>query len=674
MKLIEKIEIKYFRSFSDKSVKIISLQDLNIFSGSNDVGKSNVLKALNLFFNDEIAIGEKFSLDKDLSFLQAQRSVKKMNSRRSTRTENDPYVSQRDLFVSVKIHFNRPITSSSSTTPEKFWVHKKWNKNGFNALTSNIDTAYKTKNKKKPNQRQAAALHGQLTQFLNSIYFEYIPAVKDRKFLKYLFNKLQTSIFDRDKSFHSTSVKLNEKITTITSDLFKEFKEKTDIGAEFEIPETLIDFFRTISVSTENGVSLYSRGDGIQARFIPAILNEISKGKKHVLWGFEEPENSYEYRAAEQLAKDFLDEYSKNKQIFITSHTKEFLSLIKGNEKKVSLYRVYNTLRNGSLIDVYREEKGFDKQAIKVQIIGEEDESSLTPQTKDILNKIFEDIGFLETDQYIVENLQNQLKEQRQILDKSDIGLEQRDKIIQSLNNKIKKAIMNKDQLEKEIEEYKKPILYVEDKYDQIYKIAYLKTKDIKCNISDFDELFKTHATFVTRRSEGAGKLAGRLRAPNTDGYEDKRIIGLFDFDKEGREQSYKLGKEKCWKNEYHGDLRMGFFKKRDEHDCFYALLLPIPEELEHLASLEWENFISYIEVENLLPLIFLQNNDFVEEKSRPGGKYFKFKKTKKDKLWKKLFDLPVDDFKHFTPLFDKIEKLFGVNDDKTIFEPGTLF
>lgn len=52
MILIERIEIKYFRSFGEKNVKIAGIKDLNIFSGSNDVGKSNVLKALNLFFND----------------------------------------------------------------------------------------------------------------------------------------------------------------------------------------------------------------------------------------------------------------------------------------------------------------------------------------------------------------------------------------------------------------------------------------------------------------------------------------------------------------------------------------------------------------------------------------------------------------------------------------------
>ena len=221
-----------------------------------------------------------------------------------------------------------------------------WDKNGCNKLiNSNIQTAYKKKNKRIPSQSQAGALLGQLTVFLKSINFEYIPAVKDRKFLQYLFKKLQKSLFERDNAFKETSNEINTRIAHTTGDLFKEFKAKTGIDAAFSIPESLIDFFTTINVSTENEVSLYSRGDGIQARFIPAILNEISKGgKKHIIWGFEEPENSYEYRNAELLAHDFLNTYSQYKQVFITSHTKEFLSLIKENEDRVSLHRIYKTL------------------------------------------------------------------------------------------------------------------------------------------------------------------------------------------------------------------------------------------------------------------------------------------------------------------------------------------
>lgn len=86
MKIIEKIEIKHFRSFDwsrgQKKVEIIDLQDVNIFSGKNDSGKSNILRALNLFFNNEVAPGVPFDLKRDLSKIQRDRSDKKAEANR----------------------------------------------------------------------------------------------------------------------------------------------------------------------------------------------------------------------------------------------------------------------------------------------------------------------------------------------------------------------------------------------------------------------------------------------------------------------------------------------------------------------------------------------------------------------------------------------------------------
>jgi predicted ATPase len=73
-------------------------------------------------------------------------------------------------------------------------------------------------------------------------------------------------------------------------------------------------------------------------------LDQISKNKKTVIWGFEEPENSLEYANAKKLAEDFLG-YAKTKQIFITTHAKEFLSLQGG---EVSIHRVFKSKKDGS--------------------------------------------------------------------------------------------------------------------------------------------------------------------------------------------------------------------------------------------------------------------------------------------------------------------------------------
>mgnify|MGYP000639146592 CR=1 FL=1 len=67
---IKRIEIQYFRSIYNIVVKDFS--DLNMISGKNDVGKSNVLKALNLFFNNKIDSKIDFTFSENFNLLRLQ--------------------------------------------------------------------------------------------------------------------------------------------------------------------------------------------------------------------------------------------------------------------------------------------------------------------------------------------------------------------------------------------------------------------------------------------------------------------------------------------------------------------------------------------------------------------------------------------------------------------------
>ena len=68
MKLIEQIEIKNFRSFGNRTgetTKVIKINELNILSGANDSGKSNILRGLNLFFNGKTNLEDFFNFQTD---------------------------------------------------------------------------------------------------------------------------------------------------------------------------------------------------------------------------------------------------------------------------------------------------------------------------------------------------------------------------------------------------------------------------------------------------------------------------------------------------------------------------------------------------------------------------------------------------------------------------------
>lgn len=72
MKYINQIRIKYFRSIYSVAFDTIS-DTLTVFTGGNDVGKSNVLRALNLFFNDETDVDEEIIFERDFSKIRKKK-------------------------------------------------------------------------------------------------------------------------------------------------------------------------------------------------------------------------------------------------------------------------------------------------------------------------------------------------------------------------------------------------------------------------------------------------------------------------------------------------------------------------------------------------------------------------------------------------------------------------
>lgn len=200
MKIIEKIEIKHFRSFlgtpQSYETEITNINDLNIFSGANDSGKSNILRALNLFFNGEISYKVPFEFDRDF-FVGKKDSAHKV--------------------IEIGINFDLSMDKKRDKfLPEKFKISKFYDRNGFrNYIYSfflkdmdqeiKIDSrAEKNKNikdlfikgdsgeKEMENANKREWIYRvKFTGFLNkSVVFEYVPAIRDRNFFSQLFGRV----------------------------------------------------------------------------------------------------------------------------------------------------------------------------------------------------------------------------------------------------------------------------------------------------------------------------------------------------------------------------------------------------------------------------------------------------------------------------------------------------
>ena len=92
---------------------------------------------------------------------------------------------------------------------------------------------------------------------------------------------------------------LTSRVQGQIGQLQEDFKKATELDTFIEPPGELASLFQLFSVSTatEGGpIPLVQRGDGIQARYVPSVLQYIaSRSSDFFIWGFEEPENSLEY-------------------------------------------------------------------------------------------------------------------------------------------------------------------------------------------------------------------------------------------------------------------------------------------------------------------------------------------------------------------------------------------
>ena len=272
--------------------------------GLNDVGKSNVLKALNLFFNNNTDYDTKFDFDKDFSFLFPKNSH-----------------STKEITIELTVE----IPSSFQNSGEYVWK-KSWRRNA--SVEKIID---QNGNEPTPRSRIPITLH--------RIKLRYVPAVKSKEFYKYLLSELYlTAAASLNSPLVESTKEFASVIQNYTRQIHNEVSEKIGIDSQLTIPADMSEMFRTLIFMTneqedEMSVPLDMRGDGIQSRHIPIILKYLAEEDQKArnqgsvkitsIWGYEEPENGIELLRSFEVAKSFHD-YSQEIQLFITTHSPAF--------------------------------------------------------------------------------------------------------------------------------------------------------------------------------------------------------------------------------------------------------------------------------------------------------------------------------------------------------------
>ena len=317
---IEWAHIRNFRSIVDQK---FDFKNLNVIVGNNDVGKSNLLRALNLFFENRLDYGTEFNFEEDFS-LNAQIPQKKA----------------KEIIIELNVRF------PESYGGERCVCWKKvWRKDGIHGGHENF---YFVNNiKKKPSRKKLF--------WLKNLRYKYVPAIKSKKYFSYLLIDLYQILSDTiSDEIKKTSKNFIDRIRKYTDELSEDLKPLID--SKLDIPKDMSGLFATLEFMTKNQykgtqkeIPLRSRGDGIKVRHIPKILKFIAdqenklraQGSPYIstIWGYEEPENSLELSKAFDLADEFL-QYSGEIQIFITTHSPAFYNIGRdvNNREKVQVF------------------------------------------------------------------------------------------------------------------------------------------------------------------------------------------------------------------------------------------------------------------------------------------------------------------------------------------------
>ena len=293
---LKSIRIRRFRSIEDSGE--IKLAPITVFVGANDSGKSNILKAINLFFNSEVVLGSACDHSRDFSKVAAERVRK---------------AEEIEIVANIKSpHHEGLITKAQLWRQGKLHLEKG------------------------PDYEIPLLPKSKTPMWLERLNYRYVPATKDRAYMQALMRELYQLFSDTiEKDMRAGAGSFTGYVRKQTAKISKEMKKMTGIGSKIQLPQDLSGVFSLFDFETDKGIFLDQRGDGIRVRYIPEILNFLADKSNHpswtvrgsTIWGYEEPENNLEMGVASEHAQKF-QEYSRHIQILITTHSPAFYNLI----------------------------------------------------------------------------------------------------------------------------------------------------------------------------------------------------------------------------------------------------------------------------------------------------------------------------------------------------------
>lgn len=333
--MIKKIKIQNYRSILRIEITINEKGNFVTLCGPNNVGKTNILNALSLYFDESIYIAKKDC-------------------------PNHKY------YGTQGGNYQPKITIDFLDDTRVYSITKDWNIT--KKEREELDADYKISGKKD----QSPMNEQEIRQYLNKLNFFYLESINLSfpETIKYIMNKdiidLETGksrLSGKKKEMKENIEKVLEDLDLVLNTLGQTISPllenyKAGWGLAFDLPKE-VNTFRDLMIGEiefyikdkSNSKEIDAKGSGLQRlchilmHF--RIIEKLNEKKENVILLIDEPDVYLHSGLQKKLLKD-IKKYSTKNQIFITTHSPLFIDT--------------NKLLNVFLIDqLIQEDKEFER-------------------------------------------------------------------------------------------------------------------------------------------------------------------------------------------------------------------------------------------------------------------------------------------------------------------------
>ncbi|HEM4324466.1 AAA family ATPase [Streptococcus suis] len=369
---LKQLKIKNFRGYKEETV--VEFDELTAFIGRNDAGKSTVLEALEIFFNNKIVTCEREDLsvgvDDDSIYISCifdelpQEITIDSTSTTTLSAENllnsDGYLEIKKIFKcttakpkpSIRIVCNHPVDEGFK---DLLLLKQKDLKE--RAISLNIDESSYDK-------RNNVSIRKAILASNSDLNFEEVELEVDKEDAKKVYVVIETflpiyALFQSDRSSSDSDKEIADPMSIAVAQALQELQaeiEKIKIEVQKRATETaeytlaklkemdedlassLIPEFKSepkfdslfkLSIKSDDDISINKRGSGVRRLILLNFFRAEAERKlsesdrnKSIIYAFEEPETSQHPSHQKLLVEAFLELSTKeNTQIILTTHT-----------------------------------------------------------------------------------------------------------------------------------------------------------------------------------------------------------------------------------------------------------------------------------------------------------------------------------------------------------------